>query len=241
MITATGNNFGAGEIVLKDYQRDHIIIFNGEVKFDPSNEAYRKAEVLEIYFPDLSLNKSSIAGILMHGSASPRPRGTCVKTWIKDCNTVCVEKVTAWDDEDEITLAFACAYVPKGQHQMFEPMDWLNVSALNTVGSISIGQTYWTMCDDWAWIAITFNRIHLQEEGVHASFDVKAFPDDLDFTGTMLYDEPMSPSVGTEMTKFSIKGKKVTILDDHLYDRYEQSCGFVVFVIRDKNTTIENL
>ena len=120
-------------------------------------------------------------------------------------------------------------------------MDWLNVSAQNTVGSISIGQTYWTMCDDWAWIAITFNRIHLQEEGVHASFDVKAFPDDLDFTGTMLYDEPMSPSVGTEMTKFSIKGKKVTILDDHLYDRYEQSCGFVVFVIRDKSTTTENL
>ena len=237
MITATGNNFGAGEIVLKDFQRDHIIIFNGEIKFDPSNEAYRKAEVLEIYFPDLSLNKSSITGILMHGSATPRPRGTCVKTWVKDCNTVCVEKVTAWDEEEQITLCFACAYVPKGQHQKFEPMKRMSVSIQNSVGSISKGQTYWTMCEDWAWLAITFNRIYLEEEGVHASFEVKDFPEDLDFTGTMLYNESISPSVGTEMTKFTIKGKKVTILDDHLYDRYEQSCGFLAFIIRDNIAT----
>ena len=51
MITATGNNFGAGEIVLKDYQRDHIIIFNGEVSFDPSNEAYRSVDVLADWPP----------------------------------------------------------------------------------------------------------------------------------------------------------------------------------------------
>ncbi len=234
MITATGNNFGAGEIVLKDYQRDHIIIFNGEVKFDPSNEAYRKADVLEIYFPDLSLNKSSLSGILMHGSASPRPRGTCVKTWIKDCNTVCVEKVTAWDDEDEITLAFACAYVPKGQHRAFEPMDWMRVSLQNTVGSVSTGQTYWTMCDDWAWIALTFNSIQQPDADTYVSFDVKDFPEDLDFSGVLLCNEPMTPSVGTEMIKFTIKGKTVTIFDKNTYRYGEQDCGFVAFVIRNR-------
>lgn len=234
MITATGNNFGASEIVLNDFQRDHIIIFNGDVSFDPSNEMYRKADVLEIYFPDLTLNKSSIAGILMHGSASPRPRGTCVKTWIKDCNTVCVEKVTAWDDEEQITLSFSCAYVPKGQHRAFEPMDWMKVGLQNVVGTVSTGQTYWTMCDDWAWIALTFNKLQQVDKDTYISFDVKDFPEDLDFMGTMLYDEPLSPSVGTEMTKFTIKGKTVTILDKSPHSWYDQDCGFIAFVIRNK-------
>lgn len=236
MITATGNNFGAGEIVLKDYQRNYIIIFNGEISFSPSNEAYRNVNVLEIYFPDLSLNKSSITGILMHGSASPRPRGTCVKTWIKDCNTVCIEKVTAWDEEEQITLCFACAYVPKGQHQTFEPMDWMRVTIENEVGSANDGQTFWAMCDDWAWLALTFNSIKQRDAETNLSFDVKEFPEDLDFTGTMLLNEATSPSVGTEMIKFTIKGKTMTILDKNLYPYSEQSCGFIAFVIRDKQT-----
>ena len=237
MITATGNNFGVGEIVLKDYQRDHIIIFNGELSFDPSNEAYRSVDVLEIYFPDLSLNKSSISGILMHGSASPRPRGTCIKTWIKDCNTVCVEKVTAWDNEEQITLSFACAYVPKGQHQTFEPMEWMKVYEMNKVGTVNTGQTYWTMCDDWAWITLTFNSLKQPDEDTYVSFDVRDFPEDLDFSGTMLFNEAISPSVGTEMAKFTIKGKTVTVLDKNMHRYSEQSCGFVVFIIRDHNET----
>ena len=93
------------------------------------------------------------------------------------------------------------------------------------------------MCDDWAWITLTFNSLKQPDEDTSVSFDVRDFPEDMDFSGTMLFNEAISPSVGTEMAKFTIKEKTVTILDKNMHRYSEQSCGFVVFIIRDHNET----
>ena len=59
MIIATGNNFGCDAIEIKDYQSEKVIVVNAKITFDPRNEAYRNASVLEIYVPDLSFGKNS--------------------------------------------------------------------------------------------------------------------------------------------------------------------------------------
>ena len=51
MITAIGNNFGAGQISLKDYQNEKLVVLNGKFSFNNKAEAFLSASVLEIYLP----------------------------------------------------------------------------------------------------------------------------------------------------------------------------------------------
>ena len=61
MITSTGNNFGGSAIEIKDYQSEKLIVLNAKFDIDTTSEAYQRADVLEIYVPDLTLNKSAEA------------------------------------------------------------------------------------------------------------------------------------------------------------------------------------
>ncbi len=92
MITATGNNFGAGTIQLKDYQSDKMIILNGRVPLDPSQADYEAASQLEIYVPDLMLPKSTTTAVFLHGLSWEKKYVTAVRSWIKNKNTIVLEK-----------------------------------------------------------------------------------------------------------------------------------------------------
>ena len=59
MFNATGNNFGAGSIQFKDYQAENYVVLNAKITYDPSNADYQAADMLEIYVPDLSINRAA--------------------------------------------------------------------------------------------------------------------------------------------------------------------------------------
>ena len=98
MFKSTGNNFGGPEISFKDYQGEHEIVLNAVFDYDSTNEAYRNARQLEIYVPALRFNKSAVAGCFFAAEGQYGPIGTTVKTWIKNKNTIVIEKLTAWDN-----------------------------------------------------------------------------------------------------------------------------------------------
>lgn len=94
-ITATGNNFGAGDIRFQAFIEENYLILNSEVSFDPSNAQCQAVSQLEIYVPDLPIGKSAITGMLMLGTLNGEKNGTAIKACIQDKNTIAVEKVTA--------------------------------------------------------------------------------------------------------------------------------------------------
>ena len=89
MITSTGNNFGAGQITLKDFQNEKVLVLNGKFTFNNKSEAFKAATVLEIYVPTLSIPKSGMSGCYIQFDVDGRLSGTTVKTWVKDRNTIC--------------------------------------------------------------------------------------------------------------------------------------------------------
>ena len=107
MFISTGNNFGGPEITFKDYQNEHEIVLNAIFDYDSTDEKYRNATELEVYVPDLSLNKSAVAGCYFAGYGPDGPVGTVVRTWIKNKNTIVIEKLTAWD-ECQIHRIYIC-------------------------------------------------------------------------------------------------------------------------------------
>ena len=120
MIIPTGNNFGCSAIEIKDYQSEKVVVLNSKFTIDPKNEAYKNASVLEIYVPDLSLDKSSDSSCFMRSAQLMWPDqsyrktygvGTVLTTWIKDKNTICIEKLPIYDELESIDIILATLYV----------------------------------------------------------------------------------------------------------------------------------
>ena len=120
MIIPTGNNFGCDAIEIKDYQSEKVVVLNAKITFDPKNEAYRNASVLEIYVPDLSFCKSSNSSCFMRSPMLMWPDqsyrknygvGTVLTTWIKNKNTICIEKLPIYDELESVTIILATLYV----------------------------------------------------------------------------------------------------------------------------------
>lgn len=103
MFNSTGNNFGAGVIQFKDVQESNYIVLNAKFTCSPQSAEYQAAEVLEIYVPALSIARSTIAGVVARykerGTSYGYPYiydgGTVLKSWVKDANTLCIEKLAA--------------------------------------------------------------------------------------------------------------------------------------------------
>ena len=118
MFNSTGNNFGAGTIQFKDYQAENYVVLNAKFTYDPTNAAYQAADVLEIYVPDLAIDRSAVAGVIMrfrdvrvsYGYTWDNSGGTVLKSWIKDKNTICIEKLTNFDEKGDITIYMQALY-----------------------------------------------------------------------------------------------------------------------------------
>lgn len=123
MFNSTGNNFGAGTIQFKDYQENNYIVLNAKFTYDPSNTAYQAASVLEIYVPDLQLSRSIESGVFLSFKHSEQSGSsvwvndgaTVLKSWIKDKNTICIEKMTDFDHRTEQTIWIQTLYAIKGK------------------------------------------------------------------------------------------------------------------------------
>ena len=136
MITSTGNNFGAGSIILKDFQSEKVLVLNGKFSFSNKSEAFKAATVLEIYVPTLSIPKSGMSACYIMFEADGKIYGTTIKTWVKNRNTVCVEKLDHWSDQtDEYTICFVNLYVPKGQRGVFEVCQATRLTLTNTTSN----------------------------------------------------------------------------------------------------------
>ena len=100
MFNSIGNNFGAGQITFKDYQAENYVVLNSKFTFDPTNADYQACDQLEIYVPDLTIDRSAVGGVFIrfvedyHYSwgDSVYDGGTVLKSWIKDKNTIVIEK-----------------------------------------------------------------------------------------------------------------------------------------------------
>ena len=118
LFNSTGNNFGAGQIAFKSHQEENFVVLNAKFSYDPTNAAYQAADVLEIYVPDLSIERSAITGVILtfqdryvYSSYTwNNDGGTAIKSWIKDRNTICLEKFTNFDDKGEITIYIQALY-----------------------------------------------------------------------------------------------------------------------------------
>ena len=101
MFNSISNNFGAGIIQFKDVQESNYIVLNAKFTCSPQDNAYKTAEVLEITVPALTIGRSTEAGVIVsftdrreyYGRIENYDACTVAKSWVKDANTLCIEKL----------------------------------------------------------------------------------------------------------------------------------------------------
>ena len=123
MFQSIRNNFGAGTIQFKDVRESNYIVLNATFTYRTDSPEYQAADVLEITVPDLNIDRSTIAGVVMrfidrqtsYSYLIVSDGGTILKSWIKDKNTICIEKLTDFDDQEEMIIYIQTIYLQLNQ------------------------------------------------------------------------------------------------------------------------------
>lgn len=212
MITATGNNFGAGTIQLKDYQSDKMIILNGRIPLNPSHADYEAAQQLEIYVPDLMLPKSTTTAVFLHGLSWEKKYVTAVRSWIKNKNTIVLEKPPIFRNVNSSpVLDFLCAYVPKGVR--FEIQD-MQVTTLAIADSTSeSAQIRYQQCfitDNWVSLAIQLQGFRGENEGDAFSLRLTGLPSDLNADVPFFFNSHTYSYPGSFEIPITIQGDQLS-------------------------------
>ena len=123
MFNSISNNFGAGTIQFKDVRESNYLVLNASFTYRTDNADYLAAEVLEITVPDLNIDRSALTAVVMrfidrresYSSLIVTDGGTVLKSWIKDKNTICIEKLTAFDSHTEMIIYIQTIYLQLNQ------------------------------------------------------------------------------------------------------------------------------
>ena len=214
MITTIGNNFGADQFEIKDFQSDKIVILNGKFSFNNKSDAFKAASVLEIYVPELSIPKSGMSGAYIMFESEGEFFGTTVKTWIKNQNTICIEKLDHWSDQtDEYTIYLVSLYAPKGQRGVFELGQKTRLTLNNTTSTNDYAYNHACYVnDDWCMIALMTGSYNTEIKPYDEIVELGGFPTDVDVELPFVGDNINTiQEYGTDMLKASIKNGILTI------------------------------
>jgi len=214
MITSIGNNFGADEITLKDFQSEKLVVLNGKFSFNNKSEAFKAASVLEFYVPALSIPRSGMSAGYIMFEADGKFYGTTVKTWVKNQNTVCIEKLDYWSDQtDEYTIYLVNMYVPKGQRGVFECGKETRLKLTNTTSDNRYDYFHGCYIDDnWCMIALTTGSYDTKSQPYDDIVTLEGFPTDVDIELPFVGDNINGvQKYGTDMLEANIKNGVLTI------------------------------
>ena len=164
MFNSTGNNFGAGTISFKDYQCDDYIVLNSKFTIDTTSAAYKAASVLEINVPDLSINKSAVTGIVirfldhreMSGKTYIYDGGTAVKSWVKDKNTLCIEKFDKFDEMGSLIVYIYALYAKKHMASVAQKLTKTYTTLQQETKYLSTTDAIMVLTDNWVFYHIEF-------------------------------------------------------------------------------------
>ena len=250
MFNSTGNNFGAGVIAFKDVQESNYIVLNAKFTCSPQSAEYQAAEVLEIKVPALSIARSTIAGVVARykerGTSYGYPYiydgGTVLKSWVKDANTLCIEKLSCFDDKQEIIIYIQTLYCMLGQGGNATKGKEKRITATSDDNALRFSTSY-TFC-------VVFEKwifYHMMFDGVSWAFrnlDWEAFFDTMPDDVTADVPVIASYNYGNDklggITESRLEGGYWMLPKDERGDGFENTGNYVFsfgYLVRDFDAT----
>lgn len=188
MFNSIGNNFGAGTIQFKDYQASNYVVLNAKFSYRTDSAAYLAAQQLEIYVPDLAIDRSAEVGVFVrfidrrtfYGSDLNYDGGTVLKSWIKDKNTIVIEKLTDFDEKGELIIYILALYptLNQGSNTIKGTKVALNPSQPTKYLYWEM-DTFFVAFEHWVFLTMHFARCSMGYESQTWECGLPDFPTDV--------------------------------------------------------------
>lgn len=213
MVQVVSNNFGADHIDFKTFEKPGLVVVNGRFFFNPSNDAYRSASVLEIKVSDMGLSKSTNAVVYLVDRENEMPHATILKAWIKDCNTICIEPIRCFDERPMLDIIFCGGFVAKGFRTEMEVDEAIRPTVTATAGTFTLESSnayrqLFIKDGKWGFIVMNFTKFQAPELNQEFSFEIPELPDTTDSWGVVVIDENYQ-SFGSPVCICKVTGKNV--------------------------------
>lgn len=213
MIQVNSNNFGADYIDFRTFEKTGLVVVNARFFFNPSNEAYRSASVLEIKVSDMGLAKSTNAVVYLVDRENEMPHATILKAWIKDCNTICIEPCRCFDERPMLDIIFCSGFVAKGYRSELEVDEAIRPTVTASAGTFTLESSkayrqLFIKDNKWGFIVLNFSKFQAAELNQEFSFIVPELPDNVDSWGVVVIDENYQ-DVGSPVCICKVTGQSV--------------------------------
>lgn len=238
MFNSISNNFGAGVIQFKDFQSEKLTILNAMFSFNPDSGEYQAAETLEIKVPNLKMKKSAVTAAFVVSSEENYQYGTVLKTWIKDANTICIEKIEGWNQPGPWTIYINAAYVKLGCRSAVEVTGTLTPAIGSDMTGFRSNGFYATAEPGWCYVCFRFRTSNSLEHDKELVFHFTGLPEDTDCNVPIVFMNASVDKKGSPIGHAHIKGNELTIygIPPHVYTSNDGH--FInVFMVRGSEST----
>lgn len=187
-ITSIGNNFGhVGGMEFNAFLSENVIVLNGRFSVDTASKEYRSAEVLEVYLPQLPMERSAMSNAYIRASVlvgqgtryeKTESIGTVVKAWIKGGNTLRVEKFTEYDGNGSFEILLCSMFTTRGYRGEVAKLTKTAVK-FNVLSEVSAraNDMVCAVADGWCFIHLYFSTSgDLFRQDIRAQLE--GFPED---------------------------------------------------------------
>lgn len=242
MITTTGNNFGASSIQIQDFQAQDYIILNAKFDVDTTTDEYQQSSDLELYVPNLSISKSSVTScffrsekLLWEGESYEEvvTVGTTLKTWIKDSNTICFEKLGIYDSLGKITILICTMYAKRGVRGSLLPGEHSNIIFNYETTTMRQGYSCY-IAPEWCFFTFYYSDVY-DGWGEPIKAQLEGFPTDISVDIFLIGGGQQTGCPGVYVAEGRIENGVLDIPHTSTTQRNTGSDPFVyLFAVRNK-------
>ncbi len=178
MITCTNNNFGAGPVSLRDFQSPGLCVLNGLIHIDPENAGYISAHILRLQLPDdFTMDRSAVSCAYIQSSRKPKRLGTVIRCWIEE-RWLCMEKISDWDRDGQLTIIIASGFVTRGFRGTFEDTVPAHLTLLS---GAEYRKSLLYVNDNWVYWGAFFSSFPSPDRDLGMNIiRMEGFPEDVD-------------------------------------------------------------
>ena len=186
MFNSISNNFGAGTIQFKDYQEENYVVLNAKFTYDTTSPEYQAVDVLEIKVPDLMIDRSADTGVLArfvdrqtyYGSNLNYDSGTVIRSWIKDKNTICLEKFAPLECMDEIIVYIQAMYVGKHKSTNATKISKTYATFVQPTKYLYTSDVICVIHEHWVFFTCTFSSVSYAYRNEPWEAEIQGLPTD---------------------------------------------------------------
>ena len=211
MLTIVGNNWGGNYsgVTLKSVDSHFYQVVNGSIDVVASGAAYVAAEVLELQVQGLSMAASAPVAVYATCQVAGQKYITIVKAWIKDAQTICIEKLAGWASVGGYRLTFQCVFFPLGYDCCPRTVGRTKQSLVNPPSGVTLGYDSCLFKDNWAFIYLCFSNFLLEDTSSLLRLELNNVPSGAAGSLFLVYNDSSLAAMGSGYLPMTLDGNSL--------------------------------